>query len=96
MSHDNVTNSQILREVRALAGKVTGLDGKVTGLANTVTGLDGKVTSLTRTVDRIDQRLVDVEKHTSLIPGIAEAVMAHGIDLDDHEKRVKKLEQLAA
>ena len=35
------------------------------------------LTSLTRQVDRIEQRLIDVEKHTSLIPGIAEAVGAH-------------------
>ena len=58
--------------------------------------ISSNLTSLTRQVDRVEQRLIDVEKHTSLIPGIAEAVGAHTTDLDNHERRIKQLEKKAA
>ena len=55
--------------------------------------ISADLTGLRRQVDRIDERLADVEQHTKLIPGIAEAVGSHSTDLDNHERRITELEK---
>lgn len=83
-------------KVQVLTEDVQVLTGDLQVLSGEVRVLSSAVTSLTRTVDRIDQRLVDVEKQTTLIPGLVEAVMNFGNDTDNHERRLRRLEKLPA
>lgn len=69
------------------------IDSRLAGLTKDVQNLNENMASLTCTVDRIDTRLIEVEKHTAIIPGMNELLLAHSTDLDDHEKRLKKLEK---
>lgn len=62
---------------------------KLQGIAEAVSGLADKV-------DTMDKRLVRVEENTDLIPPLTEAVRAQSLDFDNHEQRLKQLEQLAA
>lgn len=86
MSHDDVTNEQVLIEMRLLSGEFRALSGAVTSLARLVDRIDQHLIDVERHVVRIDKRLVGVEEQTSLIPGLVEAVMNLGGDIDNHEK----------
>lgn len=60
-------------------------------LLQAIQTVSADLASLTRTVDRMDQRLVQVEKHTSLIPGMCEALVNQADDLDRHQELLKKI-----
>jgi hypothetical protein len=73
--------------------KLTMILSKVTGLESSVSGLESDLASLTRHVVRIDERLTDVEQHTALIPGMVETLSNLGFDVDNHERRIQRLER---
>ena len=71
-----------------------------------VRGVSAAVTSLTRHVDRMDERLGHVEQRIGHVERdlsemkddvkfIKSAVSKHSVDLDDHGRRIKRLESRA-
>lgn len=65
------------------------INDKLQGIAEAVSGLAD-------TVVHIDQRLEQVEDNTEILPGLKGALTSISADVDDHEVRLKRLEQLRA
>jgi chromosome segregation ATPase len=73
----------ILDRVKAIAKGQTSLWDKVDSLEHKVDNLEVKV-------DKIDQRLIKVEENTELLPAMQAAISNMSLDIDDHERQLKK------
>jgi archaellum component FlaC len=76
--------------------KLRGIAEVVGGLSDKVDGIDSRLERVEDNVRSIDLRLGQVEKDTELLPTIKDAVTAQSTDLDDHEARLRRLEQQRA
>jgi archaellum component FlaC len=92
--HDQIKG--VAEAVGGLYDKVDGIDNRLERVEVKVDGMDNRLGRIENKVDEIDNRLVRVENTTELIPTIKEAITSMSSDIDDHEARLKSLEQQAA
>ena len=71
----------------------------LSSLSRQVNRIDERLVDVERNLSGFKQstelNFASIKQNTDLIPGIAEAVQSHTSDLDNHENRLKSLEEAA-
>ena len=82
----------ILTEVRGISSHLTSLTRTVDHIDQRLGDVEQRLGHVEQRLGHVDKRLSKVEKYTEIIPEMMAAIGNTSRDVDDHEKRITKLE----